>query len=214
MRWIAFGVMTITALWLGTGEAPAQQAMSAPPTAAEIRTRVGQVLRLADPTLEVFYTLIPPRPGAGQPTFPGAAPGGGPVAATGPISVNIAAGRSSPFAGSLQAASRSFDTGDPEALQGRHQRDFVRLFRQGAEIQVPLAEIATLTFSRVPIVDSALPPYVATGHFRYAASAVLRDGSRVDADEVNLGTASFRGMTPQGKVDVPWREIDVITFSR
>ena len=55
---------------------------------------------------------------------------------------------------------------------------------------------------------------MAPTHIRYAASVVLTDGSRVDGDYVNLGTVVLRGQTPEGRVDIPWQDIEVVRFSR
>jgi hypothetical protein len=43
---------------------------------------------------------------------------------------------------------------------------------------------------------------------------VLADGTRVEADYVNLGTLIVRGMTPAGRVDIPWRNIQTVEFRR
>jgi hypothetical protein len=40
------------------------------------------------------------------------------------------------------------------------------------------------------------------------------DGSTVEGDYVNLGTAILRGVTPEGRVDVPWLDIQTIRFTR
>jgi len=47
-----------------------------------------------------------------------------------------------------------------------------------------------------------------------AATAVLSDGSKIEGDYVNLGTALLRGATPQGTIDIPWDEIESIRFRR
>jgi peptidoglycan-associated lipoprotein len=53
---------------------------------------------------------------------------------------------------------------------------------------------------------------VAGTHFRYFATAELVDGSRVEGDYVSLGTTVLRGMTPQGRVDIPWQDIENVSF--
>ena len=45
---------------------------------AEVRTWNGQSLRLSQPSLEVFYTIVPKEEGSGGPQVPGAA-GGAPA---------------------------------------------------------------------------------------------------------------------------------------
>ncbi len=177
-------------------------------TTAEVRMWNGQAVRLSQPTLEVFYTILPvqlPEAGSGLPPGPGSMMG-------------LARAFTSPrysgsYFGSLQAEAASLDRGgDP--TQGRRQRDSITLTRDGVETQVPVASIATLVFSRTPVTENRLPPYVAVSHFRYAARAVLLDGSTVEGDSVNLGTTILRGATPQGRVDIPWNTIESIRFSR
>jgi hypothetical protein len=59
-----------------------------------------------------------------------------------------------------------------------------------------------------------LPSYVAAGHYRYSATALLDDGSRIEADYVSLGTTFLRGRTAQGRMDIPWEQIEVVRFTR
>ena len=44
--------------------------------------------------------------------------------------------------------------------------------------------------------------------------AITADGTRVDANYVNLGTMLLRGTTPGGRVDIPWQNIQTIEFRR
>jgi hypothetical protein len=106
--------------------------------------------------------------------------------------------------------------GEVATAQGRRQRDTIPVYRGSVETQVPLATLATLTFTRQPARDGIhLPPYVAPGgRYQYGATAVLVDGSRIEGDYVNLGTTLLRGTTPQGRVDIPWEDIAVIRFTR
>jgi hypothetical protein len=55
---------------------------------------------------------------------------------------------------------------------------------------------------------------VAATHIRYAADIAMADGTRIDADYVNLGTAILRGTTPDGRIDIPWQDIEVLRFTR
>jgi hypothetical protein len=106
---------------------------------------------------------------------------------------------------------------DPSAsgpIQGIKTVETVTLRRGAVEYQVPISRLASLTFRRQAVQDSTLPPYFVPGHYRYAATAVLSDGSQVDADYVNLGTAMVRGKAAQGVIEVPWTEIEVVRFSR
>jgi len=172
---------------------------------AEVRTWGGQSLRLTQPLLEVFYTILPKgEEGAGTPPAPGTAlapEGGSSSMATGSIP-----GLSIP---TLPPPGRA-----AEPKQGRRQEDVLRLFRDGMEIQLPLVSIASLHFFRQPIADSPFPPYAARLHFRYSVVTVLTDGSRVEGDYINLGTTVLRGMTGQGRVKIPWEEIEVLRFER
>ena len=86
--------------------------------------------------------------------------------------------------------------------------------RGAIEMRVPLSEVAALVFSRRRVVGSPLPSWVAPSHFHHAATAVLNDGSQVQADYVNLGTSILRGTSAQGTVDVPWGEIETVRFRR
>lgn len=173
---------------------------------AEVRTWGGQSWRLAHPSLEVFYTIVPKaREGAAAPLPPGATP----VSPGGGSSMSPGAQPS----GSMQTPSPLSERG-PEPKQGHTQREVVTLHQEGVEIQIPLMSIASLVFFRRPIPNSPLPPYVAPIHFHYAATAVLVDGSRVEGDYVNLGTTLLRGMTPQGRVDIPWEDIEIVRFER
>jgi len=167
---------------------------------AEVQTWSGQSWRLTEPTLELFYTIVP------EPKEPGAAlsmPGAAPSAPSG--------GGSAALPGFLQPLGPAEA---PEPTPGVRQAESLTLFRNGVAIRVPLASIASLHFSRLPVAGSQLPPYVVPTHFRYAAAAALFDGSRVEGDYVNLGTAVVRGFTAQGRVEIPWVEIENIRFDR
>ncbi len=159
----------------------------APPVAAQevtadVRTWSGESWRLMQPSFEVFYTILPK----------GKAGGG---------------------SNGMQSPGSSVGISEGQApMQGHKRKEAVIFFREGAEMQIPLARIKSLQFFRQPVEKSLLPPYVAATHFRYFATAVLVDGSRVEGDYVNLGTMVLRGMTPQGRVDVPWEEIENVRF--
>jgi hypothetical protein len=189
---------------------------------AEVRTWSGQTLTGKDPTLEIFYTILPsvtaPLGGGGggySPTAPG---GPTPPGASGEIAqppATIGVGSVGFQAGTaLAAAAGTLLPAGPVSKQGRRQQDFVRLSREGAEIAVPFANLASLLFTKTLVHPRALPPYVALKHFRHGVTAVLADGSKIDGDYVNLGTALLRGATPQGTIDIPWEEIESVRFRR
>lgn len=196
---ILSGVAVIAAL-MGWAAAGGAQELT-----AEVRTWTGQAWSLAQPSLESYYTIVPrEEEGApGAPYAPGA-PGGAPRP-----------GRFSgvQLFGSMQALGQVFSRG-PEPLQGHRQAEVLTLYQAGVARQVPLARVVTLVFTRQPVADSSLPPYVSGTHVRYGATAVLTDGTRIDGDYVNLGTAVLRGTTPHGRVDIPWQDIEAIRFGR
>lgn len=182
---------------------------------AEVRTWDGQQLNLADPTFEVFYTIVlPEQQAAGAAP---AAPAGGAMA---PVSVNvIGAGGGGPTygvggGGSIQASVGGLLPTGPDAIQGRRQQEWLTLVREGVETRVPLTEVAAVVFSRQSLLGSPLPPWVAPQAFRYAATAVLNDGSQLQGDYVNLGTSVLRGTSGLAVVDVPWTQIETLRFRR
>jgi hypothetical protein len=199
MRTAALAAVTGVMVLLG-----AATPSSAQGDAAELRTWAGHTLHLSDASLEVFYTIMPPPQEGGA-----AAQATGSAAPTG-----AQRGRFSglQLLGSMQSLGSFFEKG-PEPLQGHRASDVVTLQRGKTAIQVPIARIAALIFTRQPI-RSPLPPYVRQAHFRHSAVAVLTDGTRVDGDYVNLGTAVLRGTTVDGRVDVPWQEIESLRFAR
>jgi len=202
--------MLIGSLALAVAVAAASPA-AAQDVTAEVRTWNGQSLRLSQPSLEVFYTIVPREEGAGGQQAPGAA-GGAPGSMGSGASSGSLIGTE--VTGSIQNLSRLFKDKGPEPLQGNRQAETVSITQAGVERRIPLETIRDLAFKRAHVSNSTLPPYVAPTHFTYAASVLLNDGSRVDGDYVNLGTAILRGLTPEGRVDIPWQDIEVVRFSR
>ena len=165
---------------------------------AEVRTWGGQSWLLAQAALEMTYTVAPKVEEA-----PLAPPGAKTTGAETQIRVQ----------GPPKELSTLFEK-NPAPLQAVKQAEAVTLYQGDMARHVPLASIASLVFFRNPIPNSQLPPWAAATHVRYSASAVLNDGTRIDGDYVNLGTAVLRGMTPQGAVDIPWQEIELVRFAR
>lgn len=193
-RRVLIGLMALAGLAASLPRGAAAQEVT-----AEVRTWAGETWRLVRPSLEVFYTIVSKtKEGAGAPAVPGAS--SGPSAGT-------------PPSGLMPPLSPAADK-EPQPKQGHAERDVVTLRQGEVEVRVPLARIASLLFFRHPMLKSALPPYVAPTHFRYSATLVLVDGSRVEGDYVNLGTTLLRGMTPQGRVEIPWEEIELVRFIR
>jgi hypothetical protein len=164
---------------------------------AEVRTWTGQTYQLAEPSLEVLYTIMVPKQDGGP----------------GPSETAPTTGATTPMLfGSAGAVSQFLDD-QPEPLQGHRQSETITLRKSGAEIRLDLASIAALFFARQP-ARSTLPWYVAAEHYRYSASAVLTDGSHIEGDYVSLGTTFLRGRTAHGRVDIPWGEIETVRFTR
>jgi hypothetical protein len=185
-------VVAVALAVLVAGAAPA----GAQTLRAEVRTWTGQVYQLTDTSLEVLYTIMLPKKDEG----PGPSETG-PSTAKGPM-----------LFGSASAIGEFLDK-QPEPLLGHRQSDTITLRKDGAEIRLPLARIGTLVFTR-QAARSTLPPYVAPEHYRYSASAVLDDGSRLEADYVSLGTTFVRGRTAHGRIDIPWQHIEIVRFTR
>ena len=172
-------------------------------TTAEVRTWSGQSVILASPWVEMLYSVLPGEQAA-PPT-----PAGPAMMGTGG-----AGGTQPEVRGSFQALRRAFQHEGPQTIGARRETSVLMLSRGGVELKVPLERVATLTIARQTVAGSSLPPYVSPTHQRYGATAILTDGSRIDADYLNFGTAMLRGMTPQGRVDVPFDEIESIRFTR
>jgi len=202
--------MLIGSLTLAMAAAAASPALAQDVT-AEVRTWSGQSLQLSQPSLEVFYTIVPKEEGPGGQQLPGST-GGAPGTMGSGSSTGSLIGTE--VSGSIRNLSRLFRDKGPEPLQGNRQAQTVSFTQAGVERRIPLEAIKDLAFKRTQVANSTLPPYVAPKHFTYAASAVLTDGTRVDGDYVNLGTAMLRGLTPQGRVEIPWQDIEVLRFSR
>ena len=170
---------------------------------ADVRTWSGQSWRLAQPSLEVFYT-IPQPPKGGTDSYAAPQPG-------------TAGGSSSKSAlsmtGSLGALESFFDAG-PGPRQGHRQADYITIRRGEVETRLPVASVTSLTFTRQPVSGSTLPPYFVRRHVRYGATATLTDGSRVEGDYVNFGTLVLRGQTAEGRVDISWEDIESVRFQR
>jgi hypothetical protein len=199
---LLIAILSMVAVAMLAAPAPAQEAT------AEVRTWSGQAWGLSQPYLEVFYTIIPPSKDGGAPAAAPAAGGGG-------YGSGMAAGGGSSqamFFGSVKDLSSLVGPLGPQPFEGRSRVETLLFVRDGVETRLPVEKISTLAFARQPVADSTLPPYVAGTHFRYGAAAVTTDGARLDADYVNLGTMVLRGMTPQGRVDIPWGDIETVRF--
>ena len=191
----------IRKLLIGVGGAMISAAIMATPVpaqtaGAEVRTWTGQVYQLTDPSLEVHYTIEVRKDN-------GAAPAEG--AAT--------TGAKTPMLFGSAAAMGEFLNNQAEPLQGHRRSETITLHKGGTEIRVVLTRIGALQFARQP-ARSTLPSYAVPAQYRYSAVAVLDDGSRIESDYVNLGTTFLRGSTAQGRIDIPWQQIEAVRFTR
>lgn len=184
--------------------------VSAQDMTAEVKTWTGQAWKLEQSSLEVFYTISIAAGDEQQQGAPSAAGSGPSVAIYG--SSFGRGGRG--IQGSLFAEARGYDQGSPDAFQGRRRRDYITVYQRGTEIQVPVDRIASLLFRRQPVTGSTLPPYVSGTHHRHAVTAVLTDGGQIEGDYINMGTTILRGTAPQGRVDIPWDDIESVRFTR
>ena len=189
--------VVISAATVATALLSTTTPLRAQTVAAEVRTWTGQVYQLADPSLEVLYTIMIPKTDEGP----------------GPSESAPTTGAKTPMLFGSAAAIGRFLEKQPEPIQGHRQSETITLRKDRTEIRLPLASVAALFFTRQP-AQSTLPPYVASEHYRYGATAVLVDGSRIDGDYVSLGTTSLRGRTAHGRVDIPWEQIEIVRFTR
>ena len=175
---------------------------------ADVKTWSGQSWRLSQPSLEVFYTIV------SKPQEQSAQGGGGVGQPTSFGSLTLGGLSRESVDPSLVTLNRFFGKSAPETIQGHRQGQEITAYRGGVATQIALVNISSITFKRQPVRDSSLPPYVAATHIRYAADIALADGTRIDADYVNLGSAILRGSTPDGRMDIPWQDIEVLRFAR
>ncbi len=199
-------LITILALiWVAALPLPAP----AQDITADVKTWSGQSWRLSQPSLEVFYTIV------SKPREESAAGGssGEIDKVTSVNSMTLGSISRESVDPSLMTLNRFFGKAAPETIQGHRQGQEITAYRGGVATQIPLGNISSITFKRQPVRDSSLPPYVAATHIRYAADIALADGGRIDADYVNLGTAILRGNTPDGRMDIPWQDIEVLRFA-
>jgi len=181
---------------------------------ADVKTWSGQSWRLSQPSLEVFYTIVSkPQEQSGAESA-GSTGGGGMDKVTTLNSMTLGSLSRESVDPSLVTLNRFFGKSAPETIQGHRQGQEITAYRGGVATQVPLGNISSIIFKRQPVRDSSLPPYVAGTHIRHSADIALVDGGRIDADYVNLGTAILRGTTPDGRLDIPWQDIEVLRFAR
>jgi hypothetical protein len=197
-------IASLVLMWATALALPAE----AQDVTADVKTWSGQSWQLSQPSLEIFYSIVSkPQESGGE--------GGSEVGkATNFTSLTLGGLNREAVDPSVATLNRFFGKGAPGTIQGHRQGQEITAYRGGVATRIPLASISSITFKRQPVRDSSLPPYVAATHIRYAADIALTDGGRVDADYVNLGTAILRGTTVDGRVDIPWQDIEVLRFAR
>ncbi len=191
-------VATVVAVMFLAGSAPGQD------ISATIRTYQGVSYKLADPSLEVFYTIGEPKSmqaGASQAT--GGQSFGSMINITNVSGAG--AGGEQPGAGG---------GAEERLLRGHSRATDIMVWRQGVDTRIPLDQIRAMRFARRPVtnVGLRLPPYVPD--YRYSVSVGLVGGGQVEADYVNLGATIVRGTAPNGQVEIPWGEVESIIFER
>lgn len=171
-------------------------------SSATIRTYQGLSYKVADLSLEVFYTIGEPKEKEGdssqqfQPTITVMSTS---TAATG--------GEQLPPAGA--GAEK-----EAKLLRGHSRMSHITVSNQGVETRIALDQVRSVRFARKPVAAAGLrlPPYIP--YYRYSASVSLTSGAQVEADYVNMGGAIVRGTAPNGQMDIPWEEVEYIVFER
>lgn len=202
--------MTLSLL-LAVALAGSASSAAAQDVTAAVQTWSGQSWQLAQPSLEVFYTIV----SKSQESAGGGGTGGTGVGQVGGMtSLGLGVLGRQAVDPSLFTLNRLFGSQAPDTIQGHRQADEITVYRGGVATQIAVASIATLAFARQPVQDSSLPPYIANTHVRSTATVLLTDGTRVEADYVNLGGMLLRGAIPGGRIDIPWQDIQKVEFRR
>jgi len=199
---------TTLSLLLAVALASSAGSVAAQDVAATVRTWSGQSWQIAQPSLEVFYTIV----SKSQDTAGATGTGIGQLGGMTNLGLGVL-GRQA-VDPSLFTLNRLFGSQAPDTIQGHRQAQELTVYRGGVATQIAVASIATLAFARQPVQDSSLPPYLANTHVRSSATVLLTDGTRVEADYVNLGGMLLRGTVGGGRVDIPWQDIQTVEFRR
>jgi hypothetical protein len=191
---------TTMVLVLLAGSALAQE------SSATIRTYQGVSTKVADPSLEVFYTIGEPKGTEGGSSQSSGYQSFGTM-------INVSSSSSAGTGGDQSAAGGGAGK-EAALLRGHYQANYVTVSSQGVEKRLAWDQIRAMRFTRKPVnvTGLQLPPYVP--HYKYAVSVNLMSGEQVEADYVNLGATVVRGSTPGGQVEIPWGEIEHVTFDR
>jgi len=199
----AFSLIVAAATLAGSAAGAAAQDVT-----AQVRTWSGQSWQLSQPSLEVFYTIV----SKSQESQAGSGTAVGQLGGMTNLGLGVL-GRQA-VDPSLFTLNRLFGSQAPDTIQGHRQAQQITVYRGDVATLIPVGNIATMTLTRQPVQDSSLPPYLANTHVRSSATVLLTDGTRVEADYVNLGAMLLRGTTPGGRVDIPCQDIQTIEFRR
>ena len=183
---------------------------------AEVRTWQGQSVRLSQASFEILYTIVPRQQTAGPGGIAAGGAGGGGVPSYGGASLIGDGGGS--FGGTsilggmsdLQSFARWGRQYEP--IYGRRPVDYLNVYQNGVTHRLAVARIESIVFKRESVPSIGLPPWVE--HFRSMASVTFTDGSTLAADYVNPGTMLLRGVTPEGRVEIPWQYIETVHLTR
>ena len=200
---------TTLSLLLAAALASSAGSAAAQDVTATVRTWSGQSWQIAQPSLEVFYTIVSR---SQEGTSGGGSTSVGQVGGMSNLGLGLL-GRQTADP-SLITLNRLFGSQAPDTIQGHRQAQEITVYRGGVATQIAIPSIATMAFARQPVQDSSLPPYIANTHLRSSATVLLTDGTRVEADYVNLGGMLLRGTTPGGRIDIPWQDIQTVEFRR
>ena len=151
---------------------------------------VGRVLRLAQPSFEIFYTILAPAPAQGAGGGASARPR---LAASRALRRCPCPVRSRPWRAisATRARSRGRVTGRPSTSPSAGARSRAAAAREPREPDVHAAAR----------FGSTLPPYYVPA-LPICRDRGPTDGSRVEGDYINLGTLVLRGQTGHGRLDI------------
>jgi hypothetical protein len=193
-------VATVAVVVFLVGSAPGQD------ISATIRTYQGVSYRVADPALDIFYTIGEPKSLQANPSQVSGSQSFGSLVNITNVS-GASAGGEQPGAGG---------GAEERLLRGHARATDITVWHQGVETRIPLDQIRAMRFARKPVtvVGLRFPPYIPD--YRYSVSVGLITGEQVEADYVNLGATIVRGTgtASNKRVEIPWGEVESIIFER
>src|SRR5258705_3985026 len=141
--------LLLAAILAGTAATAAAQDVT-----ATVRTWSGKSWQLAQPSLEVFYTIV----SRSQAQETGGGTGVGQLGGMTNLGLGIL-GRQA-VDPSLFTLNRLFGSAAPDTIQGHRQAQEITVYRGGAATQIALARPAAPAFPPPPPQGSARPPYL------------------------------------------------------